>query len=120
MKVKTNSKKVNKAWLNDHVNDPYVKQAQKDGYRARAAYKLKEINDKDRLIKPGMTVLIVLKQDQRTGKLTKGVVKDILTKNLGTSNAHNVIHATIDALRRLRSPAQIAAARGKTVEEVTN
>jgi len=32
-------------------------------------------------IKPGMTVLIVLKQDQRTGKLTKGVVKDILTKS---------------------------------------
>ena len=34
MKVKTKSKKVNKAWLNDHVNDPYVKRAQKDGYRA--------------------------------------------------------------------------------------
>lgn len=32
-------------------------------------------------IKPGMTVLIVLKQDQRTGKLTKGIVKDILTKS---------------------------------------
>ncbi|MDZ4694461.1 MAG: 30S ribosomal protein S5 [Deltaproteobacteria bacterium] len=47
-------------------------------------------------------------------------VQDILTKNLGTSNPHNVIHATIDALRRLRSPAQIAALRGKTVEEVTN
>ena len=40
MKVKTQSKKVNKAWLNDHVNDPYVKLAQKEGYRARAAYKL--------------------------------------------------------------------------------
>lgn len=43
MKIKTKSKKVNKAWLNDHVNDPYVKLAQKEGYRARAAYKLKEI-----------------------------------------------------------------------------
>jgi len=32
-------------------------------------------------IKPGMTVLIVLKQDQRSGKLTKGIVKDILTKS---------------------------------------
>ena len=45
MKVKTKSKKVNKAWLNDHVNDPYVKLAQKEGYRARAAYKLKEIDE---------------------------------------------------------------------------
>lgn len=39
------------AWLNEHVNDPYVKRAQKDGYRARAAYKLIEINEKDKLIK---------------------------------------------------------------------
>lgn len=35
MKVKTQSKKVNKAWLNQHVNDPYVKLAHKEGYRAR-------------------------------------------------------------------------------------
>ena len=45
MKVKTQSKKVNKAWLNDHVNDTYVKLAHKEGYRARAAYKLKEIDE---------------------------------------------------------------------------
>ena len=45
MKVKTQSKKVNKSWLNDHVNDPYVKLAKKEGYRARAAYKLKEIDE---------------------------------------------------------------------------
>lgn len=57
MKVKTKSKKVNKAWLNDHVNDPYVKAAQKDGYRARAAYKLKEIDEQLGLIKPGHTVV---------------------------------------------------------------
>ena len=44
------------AWLHEHVNDPYVKRAQKDGYRARAAYKLLEINEKDKLIKQG-TVL---------------------------------------------------------------
>ena len=48
--------KSSKSWLNEHVNDPYVHQAQKDGYRARAAYKLLEINDKDKLIKNG-TVL---------------------------------------------------------------
>ena len=48
--------KSSKAWLREHVNDHYVHQAQKDGYRARAAYKLLEINEKDKLIKPG-TVL---------------------------------------------------------------
>ncbi len=57
MKVKTNSKKVNKAWLNDHVNDPWVKLAQKEGYRARAAYKLKEIDETLGLIKPGHLVV---------------------------------------------------------------
>jgi 23S rRNA (uridine2552-2'-O)-methyltransferase len=53
MKVKTQSKKVNKAWLNDHVNDTYVKLALREGYRARAAYKLKEIDETFGLIKPG-------------------------------------------------------------------
>ncbi|GAA4420439.1 RlmE family RNA methyltransferase [Acidovorax lacteus] len=57
MKTKTKSKKVNKAWLNDHVNDPYVKQAQKDGYRARAAYKLKEIDEQLGLIRSGDRVV---------------------------------------------------------------
>lgn len=44
-------------WLNEHVNDPYVKRAQKDGYRSRAAYKLLEMNEKDKLIRPGMLVM---------------------------------------------------------------
>lgn len=57
MKVKTQSKKVNKAWLNQHVNDPWVKLAQKEGYRARAAYKLKEIDETFRLIAPGQVVI---------------------------------------------------------------
>jgi 23S rRNA (uridine2552-2'-O)-methyltransferase len=57
MKVKTQSKKVNKAWLNQHVNDPYVRLAQKDGYRARAAYKLKEIDETLGLIRPGDVVV---------------------------------------------------------------
>lgn len=45
------------SWLSRHVNDPFVKQAQKDGYRSRSAYKLVELNDKDRLFRPGMRVL---------------------------------------------------------------
>ena len=57
MKAKTKSKKVNKTWLNDHVNDTYVKLAQKEGYRARAAYKLKEIDEQLSLVKPGNVVV---------------------------------------------------------------
>lgn len=57
IKVRTQSKKVNKAWLNEHVNDPWVRLAQKEGYRARAAYKLKEIDETLGLIKPGMAVV---------------------------------------------------------------
>jgi 23S rRNA (uridine2552-2'-O)-methyltransferase len=44
-------------WLNEHVNDPYVKQAQKDGYRSRSSYKLIQLNERDRLIRPGMLVV---------------------------------------------------------------
>jgi 23S rRNA (uridine2552-2'-O)-methyltransferase len=51
------SSKVNRAWLNDHVNDTYVKLASKEGYRARAAYKLKEIDETLGLIKPGHLVV---------------------------------------------------------------
>ncbi|WP_333842855.1 RlmE family RNA methyltransferase [Limnohabitans sp.] len=57
MKAKTKSKKVNKSWLNDHVNDTYVKLAQKEGYRARAAYKLKEIDEQLGLVKSGNVVV---------------------------------------------------------------
>jgi 23S rRNA (uridine2552-2'-O)-methyltransferase len=45
------------SWLQEHVNDPYVKQAQRDGYRSRASYKLIQLNEKDRLIRPGMLVM---------------------------------------------------------------
>ncbi len=44
-------------WLNEHVNDPYVKRAQKDGLRSRASYKLMELNEKDKLIRPGMLIM---------------------------------------------------------------
>ena len=57
MKTKTSSKKVNKAWLHDHINDPYVKLASREGYRARAAYKLKEIDEALGVSKPGYLVV---------------------------------------------------------------
>ncbi|NCN89619.1 MAG: RlmE family RNA methyltransferase [Gallionella sp.] len=49
--------KTSKQWMREHVNDPYVQMAQKAGYRARAAYKLLELDERDHLIKPGMVVV---------------------------------------------------------------
>ena len=49
--------KTSKAWMHEHVSDFYVKQAKKHGYRSRAAYKLLEIIERDRIIKPGMTIV---------------------------------------------------------------
>lgn len=46
-----------KAWMKRHVSDPFVQEAQKQGYHSRAAFKLIEINDRDKLFKPGMTVI---------------------------------------------------------------
>ncbi len=49
--------KTSKQWMREHVNDPFVQLAQKDGYRSRAAYKLLEIDARDRLLKPGIVVV---------------------------------------------------------------
>ncbi len=50
-------KKSSKTWLREHFDDHYVQRAQREGYRSRACYKLLEIQDKDKFIKPGMTVV---------------------------------------------------------------
>jgi len=57
MTARGKSKKLNKAWLHDHLTDPYVKLAQREGYRARAAYKLKEIDEQLHLLEPGQLVV---------------------------------------------------------------
>jgi 23S rRNA (uridine2552-2'-O)-methyltransferase len=49
--------KTNKAWIHEHINDAYVLRAKAEGWRSRAAFKLMELDDKDRLLKPGMTVV---------------------------------------------------------------
>lgn len=49
--------KTNKAWIHEHVTDPYVQRARAEGWRSRAAFKLIEIDEKDHLLKPGMTVV---------------------------------------------------------------
>ena len=57
MAKKHSRSKTSGRWLQEHFDDEYVKKAQKEGYRARAVYKLLEIDEKDRLLKPGMTVV---------------------------------------------------------------
>src|ERR1700755_3695140 len=59
VQVKTGGKRKlsSKLWLERQLNDPYVAQAKRDGYRSRAAYKLLEIDDKYQVLKPGMTVV---------------------------------------------------------------
>lgn len=47
----------NRAWIERHINDPYVKKSRAEGFRARSAYKLIELNEKDKFLKPGMTVV---------------------------------------------------------------
>lgn len=49
--------KTSKAWMHEHVTDPYVQRAKAGGWRSRAAFKLMEIDDKDRLLRPGMLVV---------------------------------------------------------------
>ncbi|WP_370979978.1 23S rRNA (uridine(2552)-2'-O)-methyltransferase RlmE [Agaribacterium sp. ZY112] len=54
---KSSKSKSSNRWMQEHFSDQYVKQSQKDGYRSRASYKLLELNDKDRLFRPGMSVV---------------------------------------------------------------
>ncbi len=58
-KITTNKKMTNSSrrWLEEHMDDEYVLRAKREGYRSRAVYKLLEIDDKDKLLRPGMTVI---------------------------------------------------------------
>lgn len=57
MRYRVARSKSSQRWLKEHFDDPYVKQAQKDGYRSRASYKLLDIQEKDRILRNGMTVV---------------------------------------------------------------
>ncbi|TMG98124.1 MAG: RlmE family RNA methyltransferase [Betaproteobacteria bacterium] len=96
MKIKTKSKKVNKAWLADHMNDPYVKLAQREGYRARAAYKLKEIDETLGLIKPGQ---VVVDLGAAPGAWSQYLRRKFAPKDAGTGGAAvGQLNGTIIAL----------------------
>lgn len=54
MPVATKKLRSNRAWIERHINDPFVKRSRQEGYRARSVYKLIELNEKEKLIRPGM------------------------------------------------------------------
>ncbi|MCG9065258.1 RlmE family RNA methyltransferase [Laribacter hongkongensis] len=68
--------KTSAAWLNEHVHDHWVHMAQKEGYRSRAAYKLLEIHDKDKLLRPGMTVADLGSAPGSWSQVAAGIVGD--------------------------------------------
>ena len=49
--------KSNRAWIERHINDPFVKKSRAEGYRARSAYKLIELDEKEKILRPGITVV---------------------------------------------------------------
>ena len=96
MKTQTKSKKVNKAWLHDHLNDTYVKLAQREGYRARAAYKLKEIDEELHLLRPGQ---IVVDLGSVPGAWSQYVRRKFAPKEAGAGGAAaGALNGTIIAL----------------------
>ena len=94
--MKKGSKKLNRAWLHDHLTDPYVKLAQKEGYRARAAYKLKEIDETLHLIKPGQ---LVVDLGATPGAWSQYLRRKFAPKEAGTGGAAvGALNGTIIAL----------------------
>ena len=63
-------------WLKEHFDDPFVKMAQKDGYRSRASYKLLEVQEKDRILRPGMTVIDLGSAPGGWSQVTSRVIGD--------------------------------------------
>ena len=68
--------KSSQRWLKEHFKDPYVKMAQKDGYRSRASYKLLEVQEKDRILRPGMTVVDLGSAPGGWSQVTSKVIGD--------------------------------------------
>lgn len=92
-------KKFNISWLHDHLNDPYVKQARHDGYRTRAAYKLKEIDEQDDLIRSGQVIVDLGAAPGSWSQYVLNILRDKSTgKSSGTAQKQP---GTLIALDRL-------------------
>ena len=78
MPVATKKLRSNRAWIERHINDPFVKRSRAEGYRARSVYKLIELNDKEKLIRPGMTVVDL---GAAPGSWTQVVREKLIDKN---------------------------------------
>lgn len=96
MKINSKSKKINKAWINEHFSDPYVRQAQREGYRARAVYKLKEIDETLGLLRPGQ---VVVDLGASPGAWSQYVRRRFAPKEAGAGGAAaGQLHGTLIAL----------------------
>ena len=78
MPVATKKLRSNRAWIERHINDPFVKRSRAEGYRARSVYKLIELNDKEKLIRPGMTVVDL---GAAPGSWTQVIREKLMDKN---------------------------------------
>lgn len=78
MPVATKKLRSNRAWIERHINDPFVKRSRAEGYRARSVYKLIELNEKEKLIRPGMTVVDL---GAAPGSWTQVVREKLIDKN---------------------------------------
>ena len=98
MATRGKGKKLNKAWLHDHLNDTYVKLAQREGYRARAAYKLKEIDEELKLLRPGQ---LVVDLGATPGAWSQYVRRKFGRGAAATADVPGPMHGTIVALDML-------------------
>jgi len=93
--TKTKNSKVNRAWINEHINDPYVIKAQREGYRARAAFKLQELDDSFGLVKPGQ---LVVDLGSAPGAWSQYLRRKLLTSDKGQGDSAVATSAAVIAL----------------------
>jgi 23S rRNA (uridine2552-2'-O)-methyltransferase len=98
VQVRTGGKRKHssKLWLERQLNDPYVAQAKREGYRSRAAYKLIEIDDKHHLLKPGMTVVDL--------GAAPGGWSQVAAKRIGAAEGHGKSKGRVIAIDLLEMP----------------
>lgn len=90
--TKTKNTKVNRAWINEHVNDPYVIKAQREGYRARAAFKLQEIDESFALVKRGQ---LVVDLGSAPGAWSQYLRRKLLSPHAGEAGGRQEAHGGV-------------------------